>query len=267
MKRKGIFKPTIEDIIEISGIEALHPGGMALTERTGILAGLKPGMKILDVSSGRGTQSIFYAKRFGVDVIGIDISEEMVNSAKKNAKQDNVENLTTFELGDSQALPFEDNFFDVVINECAVGIPDDSQKVLDEMVRVVKKGSSIIFHESTWRKKITEDEKNEISERYGTTPLEYEEWVSMLKKAGADEIVTEFEEWSKPEMFWKIRKDRDVKDFSKVYTRAELAVLIERIMKKHGEEGVKIALENQKKFTQVVLDGKLGYCLYKGIKK
>ncbi|HEC40789.1 MAG TPA: hypothetical protein ENI29_21275, partial [bacterium] len=63
MKRKGIFKPTIEDIIEISGIEALHPGGMALTERTGILAGLKPGMKILDVSSGRGTQSIFYAKK------------------------------------------------------------------------------------------------------------------------------------------------------------------------------------------------------------
>ena len=123
------------------------------------------------------------------------------------------------------------------------------------------------MHKSTWRKKITEDEKNEISERYGTTPLEYEEWVSMLKKAGADEIVTEFEEWSKPEMFWKIRKDRDVKDFSKVYTRAELAVLIERIMKKHGEEGVKIALENQKKFTQVVLDGKLGYCLYKGIKK
>jgi len=267
MKRKGIYKPTIEDIIEISGIEALHPGGMALTERTGILAGLKPGMKILDVSSGRGTQSIFYAKEFGVDVTGIDISEEMVNSAKKNAIHEEVENLTTFELGDSQKLPFEDEFFDVVINECAVGIPDDSQKVLNEMVRVAKKGSTITIHESTWRKKLTEDEKNEISERYGTTPLEYEEWINMLNKAGVDEIITELEEWSKPEMFWKIRRDREVKSFADIYTRKELAALIGKVSNKYGEKGVKIALDNQKIFTKTVLDGKLGYCLYKGIKK
>ena len=68
MKRKGLFKPTIEDIIELSGIESLHPGGMALTRRTAELAGFKPGMKVLDVSSGRGTQSVFYAKEFGVHV-------------------------------------------------------------------------------------------------------------------------------------------------------------------------------------------------------
>jgi len=49
MKRKGIHRPTIEDIIELSGIEALHPGGMALTKRTAELAALKPGLKILDV--------------------------------------------------------------------------------------------------------------------------------------------------------------------------------------------------------------------------
>ena len=267
MKRKGIFKPTIEDIIELSGIEALHPGGMALTRRTAELAGLKPGMKVLDVSSGRGTQSIFYAKEYGVHVTGVDISEEMVNSAAKNAKDEQVEDLVTFKLGDSQELPFEDNYFDAVINECAVGIPDDSQKVLDNMVRVAKNGAPIVIHESTWRKTIPDEEKDEISERYGTTPLEYDEWISMLEKAGVSEITTEFDKWSKPEMFWKIRKDRDVKDFSKVYTSSELATLIERVSQKHGQEGVKTALENQKKFTQVVLDGKLGYCLFKGIKK
>jgi ubiquinone/menaquinone biosynthesis C-methylase UbiE len=267
MKRKGIFKPTIEDIIELSGIETLHPGGMALTRRTAEIASLKPGMKVLDVSSGRGTQSIFYAREFGVHVTGVDISEEMVKSAAENAKDEQVEKFVTFKVGDSQELPFEDNYFDVVINECAVGIPDDSQEVLNEIVRVAKNGAPIVIHESTWRKKIPIKEKDEISERYGTTPLEYNEWISMLKKAGVSEITTEFEQWSKPEMFWKIRKDRIVKDFSKIYTRSELATLIERVSQKHGQEGVKIALENQKKFTQVVLDGKLGYCLYKGIKQ
>ncbi|MFW9877214.1 MAG: class I SAM-dependent methyltransferase, partial [Candidatus Thorarchaeota archaeon] len=152
MKRKGIYKPTIEDIIELSGIEALHPGGMALTQRTAELSGLKPGMKVLDVSSGRGTQSIFYAKKFGVQVTGLDIAEEMIKSATQNAKIEGVENLTSFKLGDSQNLPFEDNSFDVVINECAVGIPDDSQRVLDEMVRVSKPNGVVIIHESTWRK-------------------------------------------------------------------------------------------------------------------
>ena len=267
MKRKGLYKPTIEDIIEISGIEALHPGGMALTQRTGELAELKPGMKILDVSSGRGTQSIFYAKEFGVEVTGIDISEEMVKSAMKNAKNENVQDLTTFDIGDSQELPFEDNVFDVVINECAVGIPDDSQKVLNEMVRVAKKGGTVIIHESTWRKKLSDTEKEEISERYGTTPLEYDEWIEMLQNAGVSEIITEFDQWSKPEMFWKIRRDREVEDYTKVLTRSELSATIQRVTELYGEEGVKKALLNQKKFWEIVLDGTLGYCLFKGIKK
>jgi ubiquinone/menaquinone biosynthesis C-methylase UbiE len=267
MKRKGIYKPTIEDIIEISGIEALHPGGMALTRRTGELAELQPGMKILDVSSGRGTQSIFYAKEFGVEVTGIDISEEMVKSAMENAKNENIQDLTTFEIGDSQELPFEDNTFDVVINECAVGIPDDSQKVLNEMVRVAKKEGTVIIHESTWRKKLSYTEKEEISERYGTTPLEYDEWIEMLQNAGVSEIITEFDQWSKPEMFWKIRKDREVEDYTKVLTRSELSSTIQRVTELYGEEGVKKALLNQKKFWEVVLDGSLGYCLFKGIKK
>ena len=254
MKRKGIYKPTIEDIIELSGIEALHPGGMALTRRTAELAGLKPGMKVLDVSSGRGTQSISYAKQFSVKVTGLDISEEMIKSASKNAKKEGIDNLISFKWGDSQDLPFEDNSFDVVINECAVGIPDDSQKVLDEMVRVAKSNGIIVIHESTWRTELTDTEKDEFSERYGTTPLEYDEWIKMLQKAGVTEIITEFDEWSKPEMFWKIRKDRDVNHYTKVLSRSELAIAIEKITKKYGQEGVNQALENQSKFWEKVLN-------------
>ena len=109
-------------------------------------------------------------------------------------------------------------------------------------------------------------EVDEISERYGTTPLEYDEWVEMLQKAGVKEIITEFEEWSKPEMFYKIRKDRDVKDFSKIYTPKELGFTIKRITEEFGQEGVKTALENQKVFVDSVLSGKIGYCLFKGKK-
>ena len=63
----------------------------------------------------------------------------MVKTATANANKDGMGNRVIFRMG-FQNLPFENNTFDVVINECAVGIPEDSQKVLNEMVRVVKPG-------------------------------------------------------------------------------------------------------------------------------
>ena len=62
MKRQGIHRPTIEDLVEISGIETLNPGGFALTRRTAERLALKPGMHLLDVSCGRGTQAVFYVR-------------------------------------------------------------------------------------------------------------------------------------------------------------------------------------------------------------
>ena len=267
MKRKGIHIPTIEDLVETSGIETLHPGGFALTRRTAELLNLKKGMVVLDVSSGRGTQAIYYAREFDAEVIGVDISTEMVQTATANAHNAGLNGNVRFRQGDSQNLPFEDNTFDAAINECAVGIPDDSQKVLDEMVRVVKSKGMIAIHESTWNKKISDLEKDEISERYGTTPLEYEEWLTLLEKAGVSNITTEFKEWSKPEMFWNIRADREIKNPAEVLTLPERMTTLAKVLRRYGIRGVVKAFENEKIFYRAVLSGKIGYCLFKGEKK
>jgi SAM-dependent methyltransferase len=169
-----------------------------------------------------------------------------------------------FESGDSQALPFDDASFDVAINECAVGIPDDSQKVLDEMVRVLRPGGSIAIHESTWRRALDEAEKGEIAERYGTTPLSHDEWIVMLERAGAHEVQSELDPWSAPENFWKIRKDRDVSGPGKVLTLPERLRTVWRIAKRHGLRGLATALYNERVFYRAVLDRKLGYGLYWG---
>jgi len=87
MKRNGYHKPTIEDLVEMSPIETLHSSGFALTRRTAELCDLKPGMQVIDVSSGRGTQAIFYTREFGVDVTGVDLSEEMIKAATENAQR------------------------------------------------------------------------------------------------------------------------------------------------------------------------------------
>ncbi len=267
MKRQGIHKPTVEDAIEIGGIEILHPGGYKLTQRTAELCELKKGMTVLDVSSGRGTQAIYYAETFGVHVTGLDISEEMIRTATQKAKEANLAGKVKFVAGDSQNLPFADNTFDVVINECAVGIPDDSQKVLDEMLRVAKPNGVVAIHESTWKKSLPKSRKDEISERYGTTPLEFDEWKTMLRKAGTVNIVSEFEQWSKPEMFWDIRKNRKVKNYKSVMTIGEKTLTAFRIYKIHGLKGVIKVFQNEKIFFGSVLNGELGYALFKGTKK
>ena len=224
-------------------------------------------MSVLDVSSGKGTQAIYYAKTFGASDTGLDISEEMVSTASKRANENGLNGKVKFVLGDSQQLPFSDNTFNVVINECAVGIPEDSQKVLDEMLRFVKPKGAVAFHESTWKKSHSLEEKNEITERYGTTPLEFSEWKSVLRKAGTIDIVSEFEQWSQPEMFWNIRKDRKVKNHKNVMTIGEKMITAIRIFKIYGFTGVIKVFENERFFLKVVRSGGLGYALFKGLKK
>lgn len=111
MKRTGIHKPTLEDTIEMSGIEILHPGGSLLTKRTAEIANLHPGMKILDVSSGRGTLAIEYAKESGVEVIGLDLSEEMVRTATEGAKWAGVTAQVSFKQGGLATPPIRSEYF------------------------------------------------------------------------------------------------------------------------------------------------------------
>ena len=135
------------------------------------------------------------------------------------------------------------------------------------MLRGVKPNGAVAIHESSWKKQLSENEKTEISERYGTTPLEFDEWKAMLTKAGTINIVSEFEQWSKPEMFWNIRKDRKVKSHKSVMTIAEKLTTARRVFKLYGLKGVVKVFENEKFFFNAILNGKIGYALFKGIKK
>jgi hypothetical protein len=135
------------------------------------------------------------------------------------------------------------------------------------MLRVVKPKGAVAIHESTWKKPFSVEEKSEISERYGTTPLEFNEWKLMLSKAGTTDIVSEFEEWSKPEMLWDIRKDRKVKNHKNVMTILEKIITAFRIFKIYGLKGVVKVFENERFFFRMVLNGGLGYALFKGTKK
>lgn len=258
-------KPSLEDVLELSGIEVLHPGGFALSKRIGDIVNLKD-KDVLDVSCGRGVFACYYAKKFGARVTGVDISPEMIKAAIAKARQEGVECLTEFKVADSLELPFTENSFDVVINECAVGLTSDPQKCLSEMVRVTKPGGYIVIHESVWLKELPEDEKRDIAERLGTVPFTLSEWRNMLSVAGADDIWDE--DWSGIDKMAQIRPGRQIRSISDLFSVWEkVTVVLPRVIKRFGLRGLLYLQTSQRKITPLYLSGAIGYCLIRGKKQ
>ena len=82
--------------------DSFHPGGLSLTKRLGDLLGLKPGMRVLDVASGKGESAIFLAQTFGCAVTGIDFGAVNVEQASARAHDAKVDHLVTVETGDAR---------------------------------------------------------------------------------------------------------------------------------------------------------------------
>ena len=266
MDRTGIYRPTIEDIAELSNVDTLPPGGMALTQRMAEVSCMGPETRVLVVSSARGNQALHYARVFAAEVVGIDIAPEAVHEARQRAQAAGLASRTEFHIADAQDLPFEDATFDIVVNEGAVGIPPRPRKVLSEMVRVARPGGSICFRESTWRGALDLEEKRELTERYGTSVLEQQEWLAMMRDVGIGSLTCDVETWSKPEHFWKVRKDRDVAHYREIYSFGEKLQLGKQLMKRFGRAAVETVRKNEEVFYAAVEAGKLGYGIYFGRK-
>jgi demethylmenaquinone methyltransferase/2-methoxy-6-polyprenyl-1,4-benzoquinol methylase len=103
----------------------------------------KAKIKILDVCSGTGTQTFAFAKR-GYEVVGIDLSEEMLWVAKKKNKYENVR----FVMADATKMPFENDYFDYACISFALhDMPHEVRhQVLDEMRRVSRKIIVVDYH-------------------------------------------------------------------------------------------------------------------------
>ena len=103
--------------------------------------GIKDAEKILDVGCGSGMVTRDIAHLTKGKVIAIDGSQDMIDVAKKILSDyKNVE----LKVGDAENLPFKDNYFDIVTCNLVLMWADDSQKVVNEMARVVKIGGIVL---------------------------------------------------------------------------------------------------------------------------
>jgi arsenite methyltransferase len=175
-----------------------HLGGLGATEELVELCHIGEGNYVLDVGCGVGMTPCFIAKRYGCRVVGVDISEAMVERSRERARRegaadaDNEHPRVEFRVADAQDLPFEDDLFDAVITESVTAFPEDKQRAVNEYVRVTKPGGYVGLNESAWLKVPPPPEVVAwASQDLGATvnPLTSDGWAGLLENAGLRDIV------------------------------------------------------------------------------
>jgi len=107
-------------------------------------AQIKSGDTVLDLGSGAGNDCFVARALVGPTgtVIGVDMTQAMLDKAVDNARKLNFNNVV-FRLGDIEDMPVEAETVDVVISNCVLNLVPDKQKAFSEIIRVLKPGGHL----------------------------------------------------------------------------------------------------------------------------
>ena len=129
-----------------------HFGGLKATEELAEACHINKDTYVLEVGCGIGITACYLIKKYGCRVVGVDISEQMIEWSQRRANREGVPHRLEFRTADAQNLPFEEDLFDAVICESVTAFLKDQQRAVNEYVRVAKHGGYVGLNEGTWIK-------------------------------------------------------------------------------------------------------------------
>ena len=155
------------------------------------LASLREGETVLDLGSGAGFDCFLAAGKVGENgrVIGVDMTPEMLEKARENARKGNYANVE-FRLGEIENLPAADNSVDVVISNCVINLAPDKRRVYEEAFRVLKPGGRLMISDMVLLKELPDLIKQSIEAYIGclSGAIKRDEYIGAIKAAGFQEV-------------------------------------------------------------------------------
>ncbi len=155
------------------------------------LAQLKEGGTVLDLGSGAGFDVFLAANKVGEKgyVIGVDMTEKMIDKANENAEKGGYRNVE-FRLGDIENLPVEDDSIDVIISNCVINLSPNKLKVYQEVYRVLKSGGKIVVSDIVTLKDLPKNVKEDLEKWTSciSGALKKEEYLDVIEKTGFKDI-------------------------------------------------------------------------------
>ncbi len=98
---------------------------------------------VLEVGVGTGLALADYGRH--LDIVGIDLSPEMLDKAREKVAEENLRNVTGLYEMDASALTFADGSFDTVVAMYVITVVPDPEKVMRELARVTKVGGQVVL--------------------------------------------------------------------------------------------------------------------------
>ena len=125
----------------------------------------RPGVRWLDAATGTG-EVAKRAARAGADVVGLDLAPALIETAKREAEEEGLD--IRYDVGDAEAMPYEDASFEVVSSSCGVMFAPDHAAVARELARVTRPGGRVGL--ACWRPEGTMGDLFRVMGTYAPPP-------------------------------------------------------------------------------------------------
>lgn len=157
---------------------------------------IKRGDIVLDLGSGAGFDAFLAAEKVGMSgfVIGVDMTEEMLNKAMDNAKARNIKNVV-FRRGLIEDLPVGDSSVDVILSNCVINLSQDKARVFSEAFRVLKPGGTLAISDIALNVDLPESIKDSAAMYAGCIAgaVLKQEYINLVETAGFENVRIESE--------------------------------------------------------------------------
>ncbi|QLB12372.1 methyltransferase family protein [Bisgaardia hudsonensis] len=170
------------------GKTRLRPGGKKATNWLIQQGHFTKDKKVLEVACNMGTTAIGLAKQFGCHIEGVDLDENALVQAQQNIITNGLQDKIHIQRANAMKLPFEDNTFDIVINEAMLTmLPVQAKnKAVAEYYRVLKPQGILLTHDVMLTDNADEDIIQELREAINitVTPLTKQNWQAIFLETG-----------------------------------------------------------------------------------